>query len=322
MSSTPASGYARLIAPDAGEQVLPEPLLSEQPPAGYPGHVQQQQLPMYSYTPKKILYENYRSKHSVILGSIQVVIGILCIVFNTTAIVANNNQPQMIGPGIWCGILFIISGAFGIVAGRTKTKCKVIASMVLSIVASGLCGILLIISLMGLVHANFMSICESLESDHYRYYCFTRNAKNIALAMNSLLMILAAFEICTAIWISTLACKVSCCNNTPQQVMIAAQYIPMLGTSQLVVTNQGQMTHPINYAAAVQYPIGQYPGYQPAAPVNNLVQPGNQAQGPPVSGMPAAYPMAPGAAGYYPSPQAYNDQLLPLYSSQEKTGLP
>ena len=84
------------------------------------------------------VYESYPAKASNIFGGIQLGIGILLIILNIVALCIDAYLAE-VGHGIWCGIFFILTGAFGIAAGKTRTMCPIITFMVLSIVAGGLC---------------------------------------------------------------------------------------------------------------------------------------------------------------------------------------
>ena len=48
--------------------------------------------------------DGFRSKQANVLGVIQIIIGILCIVFQSVAI-ATNERLSVVGHGIWCGVL-------------------------------------------------------------------------------------------------------------------------------------------------------------------------------------------------------------------------
>ena len=60
-------------------------------------------LPQYMAPPQSAILPNYSSRSSLILGSTQIAIGILCIIFNAVAI--GTDAPEaIIGHGIWGGI--------------------------------------------------------------------------------------------------------------------------------------------------------------------------------------------------------------------------
>lgn len=183
--------------------------------------------------------ENYAATQSLWLGSIQVGVGILCMLFQIVAIIIHA-EVAVVGAGIWCGILFIISGVFGITASKYKTNCHIITFMVMSIISA--------------VFIVFLLACSSAGINYdrytYRYYHYYSDysdsrdsGRNGKLAMNSLLLILSLVECVVAIWSSAICCAGLCCNSGPQGGVVygqAVQYqIPANG-QQVVMINQPQ----------------------------------------------------------------------------------
>ncbi|CAH1772413.1 unnamed protein product, partial [Owenia fusiformis] len=96
--------------------------------------------------------EQFNGKAATIIGSIMIGLGILSIILGGVAIVLKVAS-YSVGTGIWCELcFFIVTGSFGIAAGRFKSKCLIITFMVLSIVTSCACLTLLGLSAVGLAN--------------------------------------------------------------------------------------------------------------------------------------------------------------------------
>ena len=87
-------------------------------------------------------------------GLLQMVNGILCILFNIAILVLMGVShdglavAQKSGSGIWGGIFYVVSGALIFAAGKPRIPCLVISALVLNVVAL----------IVNLVHIAFMSI--------------------------------------------------------------------------------------------------------------------------------------------------------------------
>jgi len=197
-----------------------------------------QPVQMYAYgqtgSPARI-YANYLSKQSTGLGITQVVMGVLCIVFNAVGI-AYWSTISIGCIGIWGGVLFIISGAFGISAAKVRSKCKIIAFMVLSIISAGITVPLLICAVIGAVIDNYET-CYSYYYEHNRIMYSCSNIAKVAVAMNCLLACLAIIEAIAAIWGSVICCKVACCcSNSGNQIMAPIQYATIQGQPVIIIS--------------------------------------------------------------------------------------
>lgn len=154
------------------------------------------------------IVDSYKGNQSFRLGIAQLIIGVLCIIFNAVLLVLGYFTIAILGHGIWCGLLFMVSGGMGVAAGKKKTKCKIIAFMVLCIISASATAVLFIFGVLGAILDG--SYC-------YRYYDCSP-----VLAMNCLLALLAITEAIVSIWAAVLCCKATCCGARPayQAVMV------------------------------------------------------------------------------------------------------
>ncbi|KAI0237236.1 hypothetical protein LSAT2_012277 [Lamellibrachia satsuma] len=240
--------------------------------------------PNYVATP---IWTNYASKTSFILGLIQITVGILCIVFNMTAITV---LPS-VGPGLWGSLFVILTGAFGVMAARQKMSCTVISFMVLSVLASSVYVLPLLV---------LSTIDLSTNGNYHR-------DRNTTVALLILLLILSLFEIVIAIWLAVLGCKTVCCGRRSQSGIVM-QPVPVVmeeGSPQVIhtagtpVTNSptGQMGQQQVYPAPVS---------QPQQPIYNCPPRYEGASAPP------PYVLTEPSGGAEPS------ATTPLYRGEEK----
>jgi len=253
-------------------------------------------------------YENYRAGQSLGLGITQVVIGVLCIIFNIVGIVlsvkheAYNEFEFYVGYGMWPAVFFIIAGGFGIGA-RSKNPCPVIAFMVMSIMAA-----IMVVFVIGFAAGGIANVSETTNNpSDYTYYAGAYfkysqqdNAEGTKLAMHALMLILALVEFVVAIWSSAICCHAACCCRDNRGAVHAAPVVHyggmQAGQQQVIIHTQGQQPFVVQQPqAGVAYPAGP-----------SMAQPSASAPG-----MPPAY----SAAGAQP----------PAYGApppQEKSGLP
>jgi len=190
------------------------------------------------------VYENYRSRQSKCLGIIQIIAGVLCIVFNAVGIAAWSLL-TIASIGIWGGILFIITGAFGVSAAKLQTKCKVITFLVLNIISATVTVPLFICAVIGAIFDDSYQSCYGYGYSGYGYRYSCRGAAQVAVAMNALLAVLAIIEAVAAIWGSVICCKAACCcRSTGNEIVASIQYATIQGQQVIIIPQShfgGQM---------------------------------------------------------------------------------
>jgi hypothetical protein len=223
----------------------------------YPGVETGQDVHMMQSRPQQ--YTNYRRKQSLGLGVLQIIVGVLCIIFNA---VAFGFLPTFstVAHGVWGGILFIITGSFGVSASKSPTKCKVITFMVLCIISACVSAVLVALGILGaLFPAGYCSRYNSYNGYYYGYSSSNSNecntSINVSIAMNSLVACLGLIEGIAAIWGSANGCKASCCcdNNNVNTTATPVQFVTLPNGQQAIIIPQTQM-----YSVSV--PQQSYPG--------------------------------------------------------------
>lgn len=230
-------------------------------------------MPMV-HVPPAAHIEKYRYRQSIGTGLCQVLVGILCIIFNAVGLGFSypySRGSLYVGHGFWIGILFIIAGALGVSAGQTKLRCKIIAYTTISILSACGAGIMFAIAVPGAVTlVPGVYDCRQYSMYPYNYYgsaCVDTNSYRVALAMHVLIAILAVTEAVLAIWGSAIGCRVVCyCGPAATQgvaVSIPASYLP--GNGQVMYISQVHGT-PYVYNPSLPYPSGQGPAVEAVGP--------------------------------------------------------
>jgi len=231
----------------ADERDVPMFVPSYSGPAGQNPHVMKLPVsgcPIQVYNQVPAVYGSFQSRHARYLGSTQIVLGLFCIVVNAVAI-AFEALFSFASIGIWGGILFIITGGFGISAAKQQSRCKIIAFMVLSIVSVNIAIVLAILSLKGaLLQGYYGHYC------HRSYFGESFSCQYIDIVTNALLAILGFAECAAGIY-GYVLCRmvIGYCNSfrnnqivVVEQQSTASRYHPSFITpeSQLRFTRQAQ----------------------------------------------------------------------------------
>lgn len=263
------------------------------------------QAPVQSTGPRR--YEKLRHGPVKGLAVTQLVIGIVCIIAQSVLIGIHaadetknrdssyyyysyyNYGVSYIASGIWSGIIFIITGAFGVTAARNKTLCPIVTFMVMSIIAS--------MTVIPLLTITAIDLSQSVQG-HYYYppydsadYRYRYNKDVAGIVVNSILVSLSVLEAVVAIVSAGYCCHgVCCCRQSTQGMVLSGP--PVQGQTMVWQGNQWQ---PIatNQPSQGYQPNQMYPqatGYQPP-PSYPYMQPET-----------GGYPVQPGA------PPAYNEK--------------
>ena len=154
---------------------------------------------------------------------------------------------KFIGTGIWCGLMFALSGVFSLVAGCLPSKCT---QMVFAIIAACFCLPQVVIAGIGIPISLF----------GYR-------SSEVLVAMCSVQLIVSLLEAGMAIASSALACRVICCNSGSEGT--AYYTAPRIGNStgnnfvSLGQAQSGYITVPLNSNAVTSIPMTESAVVQP-----------------------------------------------------------
>lgn len=170
--------------------------------------------------PTSTVVTNYAKKTSRVLGVLHIIIGLLCIVFNVIRI-AEQSPGEMIGHGIWCGLFFILTGAYGLIAGFYKTKGTIIIFMVLSIVAASAFALCLLV---------IAIVCFNIRDWQVK--------EEWVITLGLLMIVLALMEAILGAWSAALGCSSLCCGRRSQYGIVMQQVPVMMdaGGTQVMYT--------------------------------------------------------------------------------------
>jgi len=174
--------------------------------------------------PMALVYDDYGSKMSWVLGVFGIFIGLMTIAWDIVAICFSNVYATAIGYGLWSGLIFIITGAFGIAAAHNAVSWRVITFMSLSI-ASIICAT--VTFSLGVVDSVTVAVpYYNLACGNLGVYCVKpiySDAVRVTIAMTALLAGMGGLEAIIGIWGASLGCRVACCGKSANAQVV--QYV-------------------------------------------------------------------------------------------------
>ena len=177
----------------------------------------------------------------VLLGILQFILGFLAVITQIVCLVQDYHGYSWISNGIWCGLIFKLSGGFSIWAGCRPSKCAIITQLVFSIVAAAFC-------LPQLIFAGI-----GIAIHEYRYYT------QVIMAMYCIQLIASLIEAGIAIAASALACRAMCCSSGRKgAVYYAASGIGNPADNNFVPFGQapaGYITVPVHSSSMTSIPM-------------------------------------------------------------------
>ena len=100
----------------------------------------------------------FPKKMMLTLSSIQCLMAVFGIVSQVVGMISTDSQSNSdirhLGTGIWCGVIFGLSGALGIAASLRPNSPMIFGNMIFSIISAGFCLPLLIISAIGTANSR------------------------------------------------------------------------------------------------------------------------------------------------------------------------
>jgi small-conductance mechanosensitive channel len=175
-------------------------------------------------SPMALVYDDYNSKLSWVLGAAGILIGVMTVAWDIVAIAFSNVYATAIGYGLWSGVIFCITGGFGIAAAHSAVSWRVITFMVLSI-ASVICAA--VTFCLGVVDSVTVSVpyfnlaCNSLGSNCVKP--IYDDAQRVTIAMTALLAAMGGIMSLIATCGACLGCRVACCGKSANAQIV--QYV-------------------------------------------------------------------------------------------------
>ncbi|XP_078000250.1 uncharacterized protein LOC144452913 isoform X2 [Glandiceps talaboti] len=196
---------------------------------------QQQQLmmqPAVQQQPAQVVTQMYGSptvrpgfahRKALVLGICQIIIGIVLLLLDIAAtVVALIFNGLLAGSGFVSGVMFIVTGSFGIASSKKKTNCYIITSMVLSIISATFGGFIFLNAMTNLIILGSINV-DGAETGSTWSLLFV--------------LLLALAETVIAIVQSALCCRTVCCRKRQG---VTLYYLP--NERQQVTTGTAQMS--------------------------------------------------------------------------------
>ena len=172
-------------------------------------------------------HETFPKQVIVVLGSIQLIMALVGIITESVGLSDNDGyRMPFLGTGIWCGILFGVSGGTGIIAGLRPAVRTIIPFMVLSIIAATFCLPLLVISSIGTAETkNYYRYNYTNYYSSYNNYHNSQRSKiydykiHIKHAMFAIQIVVSLIQLMAAIPSSVFTCinVCSCCRSNANE---------------------------------------------------------------------------------------------------------
>ena len=152
--------------------------------------------------------QRFPKKFMLTLSSIQLAMAILAIITQVMGlgffVRGLGLGEHFVGPGLWCGVFFALSGVFGSVASIKPSFGWIVTFMVFAIISASLCLPLLVISSFGaLITAN---CCHG-------HNCFvTCSGNTLEYPAFLILVVISLIQASAAIASARMTCRAVCCG--------------------------------------------------------------------------------------------------------------
>lgn len=198
-----------------------------------PTPVQKQKIPYEQRFPKKIM---------LTLSSIQLLMAALAIITQVIGLSTRYPEAHYVGTGIWCGVLFGLSGMFGTIASLKPSFGMIVTFMVFTIIAAVFCLPLLVVSSMSTAFGRRWS---------------RRNGQDIRLAMFAIQIAISLIQVIAAIASSVMTCKALCSCCRPKRESGVVYYTNNGGSAEGTNVSSRPIVLPQQQPGYITIPISQ-----------------------------------------------------------------
>ncbi|XP_030638982.1 membrane-spanning 4-domains subfamily A member 4A-like [Chanos chanos] len=142
------------------------------------------------------------------LGTVQILIGVMMLLFGIVLAVHGASISTYSGVAIWGCLIHISSGSLGVAAENNLNKCLVKGSLVMNIFSTITAGISVIFFSLDMVYQHFYDYC-------YEYDCYQLGSQlsSTLNGVSGVLLVLSILQFFISISVSAFACKATCCTN-------------------------------------------------------------------------------------------------------------
>jgi len=160
-----------------------------------------------SVKPKIDYAKRFSQEFTLFLSCLQMLSGFLAI--TTEIVYLTGKQPIPFATGIWCGILYGLSGFTGVFASLRPSKLIIVSFLVMAIIAS-------LFSLPGLIFPTMFM--------YFHVFQDNRQVSGVAHAMLVSQMVIASVQAIAAVTSSVMTCKAICSCCRPKREDRAVKY--------------------------------------------------------------------------------------------------
>ncbi|XP_013402541.1 uncharacterized protein LOC106168135 isoform X1 [Lingula anatina] len=215
----------------------------------------------FTQPPPAYFAERYHHKAGVSLGVAQLVFGVNCFILGIVyvawppaAFLSLTNRAS--GAGIWCGILFIVTGVLGILT-KNRDKRLIIAYMIMSIISVVFAWTALISVSAVDVTASAIGNQVSLSNGFITFGSLI-NFGYISVGLSGYMVFLSVVEGIIAIIASAFCCHGVCCGAQPSTPGTVAYAEPNIGQNAMAYVAPAQQVPNVHYPGVGGY----YPQHQ------------------------------------------------------------
>ncbi|KAK3575387.1 hypothetical protein QTP86_025788 [Hemibagrus guttatus] len=165
------------------------------------------------------------------LGTVQIMIGLLTILFGIVLAVYPGSISIFSGVVFWGSLFHIIAGSLAVAASNKLNPCLVKSAMVLNIFSTLSAAIGIIIFSLDVAFGRVHHYCFYEDSDYVCNYA----SKSFTQGINGVLLVFCLLQFCTSIAISAFTCKATCTNEPTLNIINVVPNPEMFAPSAPVV---------------------------------------------------------------------------------------
>ncbi|XP_035252009.1 membrane-spanning 4-domains subfamily A member 4A-like isoform X2 [Anguilla anguilla] len=177
------------------------------------------------------------------LGTVQIMIGVLNILFGIVMAVHADSIGVYSGIVFWGALIYISSGALSVAANNKLNKCLVRGALGMNIISTITAGIAIILFSLDFV-IMMRYYCSDNEESYSYYNCrrLQRTLETRSQGMTGVLLVFSILEFIISICVSAFACRAVCDCSTEQVVYIPATNSQVTSENLISTPNTYQMT--------------------------------------------------------------------------------
>ncbi|XP_064208908.1 membrane-spanning 4-domains subfamily A member 4A-like isoform X6 [Anguilla rostrata] len=151
------------------------------------------------------------------LGTVQIMIGVLDILFGITMAIYAESIAVFTGIVFWGGVIYISSGALSVAANNKLNKCLVNGALGMNIISTITAGIAIILFSLEIVFMGYSRYhCFRSEESYYYNDCqrLQHTLQTSSYGMTGVLLVFSILEFIISICVSAFACRAVCDCST------------------------------------------------------------------------------------------------------------